>query len=267
MLTSKPVFVPIRSMGTNRRKANGFTLVELLVVIGIIALLIAILLPALSRARKVANTTKCLSQLRQLAMGWQMYALAHQGRGIPYDENLGLWMGQMDTWLPDIDAHRICPEAFAPSQLSSSSGGIGSCWGPNANTVFLVNRMGSYSINGWLYDYDGPGTNRSLWPNLFPETEYYDYPVPVPSQVPLFCDGIWTDAWPDDIDTAPPTVHPSSYGNVPEMWRVCMARHSGGINVAFVDGHAATVACQQLWTLSWHLNWQIPNPLPTMPTW
>jgi prepilin-type N-terminal cleavage/methylation domain-containing protein len=64
-------------------KKRGFTLVELLVVIGIIALLIAILLPALSRARRAANTTKCLSQLRQLAMGWQMYGMAHQGRGIP----------------------------------------------------------------------------------------------------------------------------------------------------------------------------------------
>jgi len=62
------------------RKPKGFTLVELLVVIGIIALLIAILLPALSRAREQAKNTQCLSNLRQLAMVYQFYANDNQGR-------------------------------------------------------------------------------------------------------------------------------------------------------------------------------------------
>ncbi|MEM7807042.1 MAG: prepilin-type N-terminal cleavage/methylation domain-containing protein [Planctomycetota bacterium] len=69
-----------------QNERHGFTLVELLVVIGIIALLISILLPTLSRARDSANTVKCSSNLRQIGIGIQFYVNDNQLYIVPVEQ-------------------------------------------------------------------------------------------------------------------------------------------------------------------------------------
>jgi len=60
-------------MQRNRSQARGFTLIELLVVIAIIAILAAIIFPVFAKAREKARATACVSNVKQLGMGWMMY--------------------------------------------------------------------------------------------------------------------------------------------------------------------------------------------------
>src|SRR5688572_31471669 len=86
-----------------RRRGSAFTLVELLVVIGIIALLVSIILPALNRARESARTIKCASNLRQIGLAVTMYANETKGY-FPYPTTT---QGEQQLWFTAIDKYLI----------------------------------------------------------------------------------------------------------------------------------------------------------------
>jgi prepilin-type N-terminal cleavage/methylation domain-containing protein len=89
----KHEYVNIRQ---NRRFAGGFTLIELLVVIAVISLLMAMLLPALDAARRMARRMVCQSNLRQIAIGWELYFDGNDGvfyKGVSSNHDFGGWKG------------------------------------------------------------------------------------------------------------------------------------------------------------------------------
>lgn len=102
----------LRTKAPQQRRA-GFTLVELLVVIGIIAILISILVPALSKAKDSANQLNCLSNLRQLGMAMVLYADQNHGN-LPFSAQFGTIRNEDFFWWQNARIQRCGQAGIGP---------------------------------------------------------------------------------------------------------------------------------------------------------
>ena len=274
MPTAQPPADATRRSSPPSRRGNrpGFTLVELLVVIGIIALLISILLPTLGRARRAAYDAQCLSNLRQLSTAMIMYANDHKGNMMPIDHNFGqYWHHHLGTYLGDnqyqeasnnteLSTSRVmvCREAAEPSP-----GGFGTATLAWSYAAGGVESYGSYGLNLWFLpkgDFKDDTANS-------PRDEYYVkfWPVQDSSEVPLIGDSNWVGSWPDYRDAVPPkstqaTGVQSVHQRGTFMGRFYLNRHPGkAINCGFHDGSARKVRLDELWLIRWHKDWVRTN--------
>jgi prepilin-type N-terminal cleavage/methylation domain-containing protein len=254
---------------------RGFTLIELLVVIAIIALLAAMLLPALAAAKTKAQSIQCTSNLKQIGLANFMYA-NDRGHTLPYSLSGNLWMQGLIENYAQVDKVRTCPTARYNKLIPRGTATTAWVWSGEINPATQEPRWtGSYALNGWMYRGDWTvQDNRPPVKNAFRN----ESDIRKPSQTPIFCDGMWVDAWPQETDKPARNLleGATTLGSISCL---TIARHGSGsrsvpstitpgaklpaaINVSFVDNHVSLVPLEQLWGLIWHKSYEPPAKRP-----
>ena len=191
----------------------AFTLIELLVVVAIIAILAAILLPVFARARESARKTSCLSNLKQIGLGWMQYAQDYDEKVLPVSVSSP---GKVLYWWGSFDGATLrASEGLLQPYMKSAQ--IQAC--PSFDNKLRA----ALGLTGYGYNYGYLTAGRSL------------AAIQSPAETLVMADSARLNTW----SYASPTLEGNTYIDRPSNnYPGLHARHNGTGNALFADGHA-----------------------------
>ncbi len=287
------------------RQRHGFTLIELLVVIAIIALLMSIMMPALSRVKEEARAIVCRSNLRQWGVVWQMATDDHDDKFIDGNEYLdmdgkgiqfipggqgassgetvapprgrGLRISCQDIYQEDVcDEDHSWPVCLWPYYRERK---LLSCAAAKKKPLGVgryYEKRGSKSCWAlWLdkpndFIYGSYGINA--W--VFDRGAHHERPMwrriigqKRPEIIPIMMDCYWVEGFPEHWEPPPPYRDGYLADSGVYMSRFCVDRHNGSTNGLFFDLSARRIGLKGLWRLRWNPTYDLSTPPPIWPEW
>ena len=258
-----------------KKRISAFTLIELLVVIAIIALLLSIITPSLRKAKQMAQSVSCRSNLRQMGIGFNTYAMENDNKPVISEGGEDFWFLQIAPYLGDATFQKgigadpetelrstmqvlKCALTKSPVEETGYSPGTAR----NQYRYHVTNVEGSYAINRWVggwiastFDPETPEGRENL------RKSYRDSACQK-SNVPAVSDSIWVGTTPQGADLPPdqwPAGSDLTTGNTScgGLGRLTTNRHGMKTNLLYCDGHVDVIDLEALWTQRWHKEFKV----------